>query len=156
MSSVHVYRSVQWTSHVLQGTRKTRPCSTCDPVQNLNSLPASLPVEPVLLLDHGVQLVDVVVQGLFSLKSKGNNIGKPQKKVLYSMAVPLSPPPWSLMAIGTLAVGKNEFFQSFSFLNGRPFKKTFLRLPISSKQKCLRYQKRKNYRLSQPDPDPYH
>ena len=32
LSSVHVYNSVHWTSHFLQGTRKTRSCLTGHPV----------------------------------------------------------------------------------------------------------------------------
>ena len=32
LSSVHVYSSVHWTSHFFQGTRKTLPCLTGNPV----------------------------------------------------------------------------------------------------------------------------
>ena len=32
LSSIYVYSSLHWTSHFLQGTRKTRPCLTGHPV----------------------------------------------------------------------------------------------------------------------------
>ena len=32
MSSVHMYSCVHWISHLIQVTRKTRPCSTGQPV----------------------------------------------------------------------------------------------------------------------------
>ena len=35
-SSVHVFRSVHWTSHFLKGTRKTLPCFTGHPVELRN------------------------------------------------------------------------------------------------------------------------
>ena len=33
LSNLHVYSSVHWTSLILQGTRKTRPCLTSHPVE---------------------------------------------------------------------------------------------------------------------------
>ena len=41
LSSVHLYSSIHWKSHFLQGTIKTRPCLTGDPV-GANHCPGSV------------------------------------------------------------------------------------------------------------------